>query len=103
MIVVFVTCASPSQAASIGSALVKERLAACANVVPGLTSIFTWKGKVCREREALMIVKTRRALFERLRRRVRALHSYEVPEIVAIPMSAVDRDYRRWIEKETRA
>jgi periplasmic divalent cation tolerance protein len=102
-IVVLVTCASPSQAAKIGSALVRERLAACVNVVPGLTSIFSWKVDMSRERESLMIVKTRRALFEKLRRRVRALHSYETPEIVALPMAAVDPDYRRWLEKETRA
>lgn len=102
-ILVMVTCPSVAEAERIGAALVREKLAACVSLVPGLVSIFSWKGKKHRARESLMLVKTRRAKFEELRRRVRALHSYDVPEIVAVPLSAGDPDYLRWVEKETRS
>ena len=72
------------------------------NVVSPVTSIFNWQGKLCREREVLLIVKTRRALFSRLASRVKALHSYQVPEIIALPIEAGWPGYLAWVAQETR-
>ena len=99
--VVFVTASSRKEGEKIAQAVVAERLAACVNIVSPVTSIFSWKGRPCREREALLIIKTRRALFSRLASRVKALHSYEVPEIIALPIQQGSSDYLRWVEAET--
>ncbi len=101
-VVVFITAPSQETAVTLGRALVEERLAACANIVPGLRSIYHWQGKVCDEPEVLVILKTRRDLFEALRARARELHPYQVPEIVALPILAGHRDYLDWLAAETR-
>ena len=99
--VVFVTVANREEAEKIADALVGERLAACCNLVPGLLSVYRWKGEIHRDPEILLIAKSRRELFERLRERVIALHSYEVPEIVALPIVAGHEPYLDWIRRET--
>ena len=99
--IVFVTAASEQEAASIGRALVEEGLAACANIIPQVRSIYQWKGEVRDERETLIIIKSREDLFERIRSRVKELHSYEVPEITAITVDRGDADYVQWIEAVT--
>jgi periplasmic divalent cation tolerance protein len=101
-IVVFVTASSRKEGEKIGRALIAEKLAACVNIVAPITSIFTWQGKLCREREALLVIKTRRALFSRLASRVKSLHSYQVPEIIALPIEAGWPDYLKWLAQETR-
>ena len=101
-LVVLVTTPSPERAAEIARALVEERLAACGNVVPGLRSIYRWEGKVQDEPEALLLLKTTRARFEALRDRVLALHPYEVPEVIALPIEAGSARYLAWIADETR-
>jgi periplasmic divalent cation tolerance protein len=103
VISVYVTTASAEEAERIGRALVDERLAACANVIPGVVSIYRWEGAVQRDHEAALVLKTRAALFERIAARVRALHGYEQPCIVAWPIAHVDPGYRRWLEQETEA
>jgi periplasmic divalent cation tolerance protein len=100
--VVLMTAPSADVAVSIGRTLVEERLAACANIVPAVRSIYAWQGKICDEGEVLCIIKTRRALFDQLRDRICALHPYEVPEIVAIDPSAVSAPYARWLIESTR-
>jgi periplasmic divalent cation tolerance protein len=85
----------------LGQSVVEERLAACANVVPGLTSIYRWEGKLCRDREVLVIMKTRRPRFQTLARRVRALHPYSVPEIIALPVVAGSPAYLQWVAEST--
>jgi periplasmic divalent cation tolerance protein len=100
-IVVLVTTPSPERAAEIARAIVEERLAACGNVVPGLRSIYRWEGKVQDEEEALLVLKTTRARFEALRDRVLALHPYEVPEVIALPVEAGSARYLAWIADET--
>jgi len=100
--VVLMTAPSADVAASIGRTVVEERLAACANIVPGLRSIYAWQGKICDESEVLCIIKTRRALFDRLRDRIAGLHPYDVPEIVAIDPSAVSAAYAKWLVESTR-
>ncbi len=100
-IVVIVTASNEDEAAKIGSALVDERLAACANIVPKIRSIYRWEGKVQDEPEALMLIKTTTERFEELEKRVKELHSYSVPEIIAIPIGAGSSDYLSWITECT--
>ncbi|BDG01982.1 divalent-cation tolerance protein CutA [Anaeromyxobacter oryzae] len=101
-LVVLVTAPSADKAAELARALVEERLAACGNVVPGLRSIYRWDGKVQDDVEALLLLKTTRARFEALRERVLALHPYQVPEVLAIPVAAGSAPYLAWIAAETR-
>ena len=100
--VTFVTCKDRKQASSIARALVKEKLAACVNVVPGIASIYRWNGKVEEAREVLLVIKSRRALSRKLSDRVRALHSYDVPEVVTIPIAGGNPAYLRWVRQSTR-
>ncbi len=99
--IVLVTAGSEEEAAAIGRTVVEERLAACANIVPSIRSIYRWKGKVHDEQECLLIMKTRTPLFASLRDRVRALHSYETPEIIAFPVEQGLPDYIAWVIGET--
>jgi len=100
-IVVFVT-APQDEAVDLAKTLVEERLVACVNIVPGLRSIYWWQGKVEDEPEVLCIMKTRSNLFESLRDRVRELHSYEVEEIIALPIVAGNLPYLDWIRENTK-
>jgi periplasmic divalent cation tolerance protein len=97
-VVVFVTASSAEEADRIGQSLVHERLAACANLVPAITSSYWWKGRVERAGEALLVLKTRHDLVDRLQARVRTLHSYTVPEVIAFQIVAGNPDYLRWID-----
>lgn len=100
-LVVLVTAPSAAKAAELGRAVVSERLAACASVVPAIRSIYWWEGKVQDEPEVLIILKTTRARFEALRDRVLALHPYQVPEVIALPVEAGSERYLEWIGRET--
>ena len=100
-IVVFVTAGSEKEGEKIAQALVEEKLAACVNMVPGLKSVFRWKGKISTQEEVLLMIKTKDGLFEKLKKRVIELHSYEVPEIVALGILAGYEKYLNWLEKET--
>lgn len=96
-IVVLVTCPNLIHARRIATTVVKQRAAACVNVVPGITSIFRWQGKVDRAREVLLVMKTTARRFSLLARLVRHLHPYDVPEIIALPISAGHPPYLRWV------
>ena len=96
-IAVLVTVPSQEAGGRIARALVEERLAACVNLVPGLVSTFWWEGGVQTEAEALLIVKSQRSLFEALAARIRSLHPYTVPEIIAIPLVAGNAPYLDWV------
>ncbi|HXW55804.1 MAG TPA: divalent-cation tolerance protein CutA [Candidatus Cybelea sp.] len=99
-IVLIVTCASPSQARRIARALVERRLAACGSVFrTPVTSIYRWKRKVETAREYLLLIKTTRRRFAAVRDTVKRLHSYEVPEIIALPVAAGSRDYLYWVSQ----
>nr|MBI3612393.1 divalent-cation tolerance protein CutA [Nitrospirota bacterium] len=100
-IVVFVTVSSEEEASRIGQRLVKDKLAACVTLLPGVRSLFWWEGKVAEEREILMVVKTREALFMDLAKVVKALHSYQVPEIIALSVKKGSSDYLAWIQAVT--
>ena len=101
-VVVFVTCGSEDEALKIGRALVEERLAACANMVSPLRSIYRWEGNICDEKEWLLVIKTRQSLFEDLAKRVKAIHSYSVPEIIALPIAEGLPAYLTWISENTK-
>ena len=101
-IVVYVT-APEKEAATLAKTLVNERLAACINLVPGIRSFYWWQGEIEDDPEVLCIIKTQGRLFETLRDRVRELHSYEVEEIIALPIIAGNQPYLDWIKENTRA
>jgi len=100
-VVILVTAANKKEAEKIACALIKEKLAACANIIENLHSIFWWQGKVDNAKEALLIVKTRKALMNKLIKKVKSLHSYKVPEIIALPIICGDKKYLKWINEST--
>jgi periplasmic divalent cation tolerance protein len=86
-------------ARKIASALVEAKEAACVNIVPGIQSIYRWEGKVCDETEFLLLIKSTADKFESVRSRIRALHTYQVPELIALPITAGDPDYLAWLNE----
>jgi periplasmic divalent cation tolerance protein len=101
-IVILVTVPSELEAEKIGQTLVEEKLAACVNMIRGINSVFFWQGKICQESEILMMIKTRGDLFEPLMARVKSLHSYTVPEVIALPIIKGSEDYLHWMRESTR-
>ena len=100
--VVLVTCGSAAEARRIARAVVEERLAACANILPGaVTSIYRWKRNVESAKERLLIIKTSRKRLAKLQATVERLHSYEVPEFIALPIVAGSRAYLAWLDENT--
>ncbi|MCR4406129.1 MAG: divalent-cation tolerance protein CutA [Anaerolineae bacterium] len=97
-VVVFITAGNEEEARQIASALVGERLAACVNIIPEVHSVYRWAGTVEEGQETLLIVKSRHEVLEQLIKRVRELHSYEVPEIIALPLLAGDATYLHWLD-----
>ena len=101
MIFVYITAGSPEEARTIGRALVEDRLAACVNIMDGMTSIYRWNGALEEGCETVLIAKTRNELFNELAARVKAMHSYSVPCIVEIPLGRIDAGYLGWLTAET--
>lgn len=101
-VIVYVTAPDADTAAALARTLVEERLAACGNLVPGLRSIYRWEDAVCDEPEVLLIIKTRGALVPALTARVVALHPYNCPEVVALPIVQGHPPYLAWIAANTR-
>jgi len=97
-LVVLMTAGSQEEAERIAQALVAEMLAACVNVVPGVTSIYRWEGRVQRDQEWLLVAKSRRDVLDRLVERVQEIHSYDVPEIIALPLAGGSEPYLRWLD-----
>ena len=102
-IVVLITTSREEKAQSIAGLLLNQRKAACVNIVPQVTSIFRWEGNIEDEKESLLVVKTRAELFPELKALVSGIHSYEVPEIIAIPIVDGNAEYLEWIGTETEA
>jgi len=98
-VVVFITASSSDEARSIATALVERRLAACVNIAPGVRSLFRWQGKVEDQEEVLMVVKSRGDLLPSIIEAVKELHSYSVPEVIAIPILAGSPDYLHWLDE----
>ncbi len=94
---VLTTAATDEQASGIADALVEGGLAACVNIVGPIRSVYRWKGEICREDERLLIVKTTVDRFEEVRQMIRAVHTYELPEVVLVPLADGDSEYLSWI------
>jgi periplasmic divalent cation tolerance protein len=97
---VYVTASSKEQALEIGRALVDERLAACVNVLPGMTSVYRWKGAVEETQEAVLIVKTEQGKAERVIEAVKRTHTYEVPCALVVPITGGNPQYMGWLRGE---
>jgi periplasmic divalent cation tolerance protein len=100
-VVVYVTAPGEEEAEKIAGVLLENKLAACVNIVRGVRSIYRWQGKIEDGAEVLMIVKSRREHFERLQATVKQLHSYSVPEIIALPVVEGSEGYLQWLKEET--
>jgi periplasmic divalent cation tolerance protein len=102
-IVVLSTCKSAEEAAQIARALVEKKLAACVNVMPAVRSFYRWKGVIEDEQESLLVIKSSRGLFDQLRVEIEKLHSYEVPEVIAVPIVDGSEGYLEWLDRELAA
>jgi periplasmic divalent cation tolerance protein len=98
-IVVLSTCATVDEAEKIGRSLLEQRLAACVNIVPGMRSIYHWKGAIESAVECMLLIKTSREQFEQVSSALRRVHSYELPEVLALPILDGSEDYLEWMGK----
>jgi periplasmic divalent cation tolerance protein len=96
---VLVTAASQTEAETIANMLIAEKLAACVSLMP-IRSVYTWKGEVCRDEEWQLVIKTQLDAFPILEEKIRAIHSYETPEIIALPILAGSEPYLQWISSQ---
>ncbi len=102
-IVILSTVDSVELGGKIANALVEEGLAACVNIIPGVRSVYRWQGRICDEEELLLLIKTTAGRFEDVRRRIRGLHTYQVPEVISLPVGAADQDYISWLREQVSA
>lgn len=102
-IAVFITAANKEEAARLAEMLIEARLAACVQILPGVESVYRWQGKIERQPEVLLVAKTLRSKFAELEREVRAVHSYETPEIVAVPIVNESAPYLEWLVASVRS
>ena len=102
-IIVFMTAANPEEARRLAELLIEKRLAACVQILPEIQSIYQWKGEIQRESEFLLLAKTTGERFVELERAVRAVHSYETPEIVALSVTASSEPYLKWLLEGVRS
>lgn len=98
---IYITAATKKEAEKIAQILVKERLAACVNIFP-IKSIYRWKGKIIKEREIALAVKSKGKLVKKIIKRVKEIHSYRVPEIISLPIEKGERKFLNWIDEETK-
>lgn len=101
-IVIYITISSRDEAKKLGRALVEEKLVACTTIMSPVHSIYHWQGELCDDEETLMILKTKRELFSEIEVRVKELHSYAVPEIIAMPIVEGSENYLSWLRNETK-
>ncbi len=102
-IVVLTTCESQEQADGLARRLVEHRLAACVNILPGARSVYRWKEKVEEAAEFILVIKSRRDVFPKLREAIAELHSYEIPEVLALPVVDGSDAYLNWLDREVQA
>ena len=98
-IAIFVTADDLELARKIGQELVESRLVACVNIVPGIESIYRWQGAVQRDREVLMIIKTSRRRFAEVEAKVKEIHTYQLPEVIAVPIDHGSQEYLDWLQE----
>ena len=101
IIVIYCTVPDKKIAQDITKILLKHKLAACINMIENVKSVFSWDGEVCKEKEILLMIKTRRSNFAKIKLVIEELHSYTVPEIIALPIIDCSEDYLKWLVKET--
>ena len=99
-ILIFCTCGNQDEARRIAYALVEERLAACANLITGVQSVFRWEGKVTEAEEVQLLIKTTQSRYSDLQRRIAELHSYDTPEIFSVSLAAVSDKYLAWVRAQ---
>ena len=97
-VIIFITCASRKEAGSIVDSLLKKRLVACGNIIKNVESKFWWRGKIDNEKEVLVMLKTKKENINKIEKEVRRRHSYEVPEIISIPITAGSKRYLEWLD-----
>ncbi|WCJ23925.1 Protein CutA chloroplastic [Euphorbia peplus] len=101
-IVVYVTVPNRDAGKKLAQSIVKEKLAACVNIVPGVESVYEWQGEIQTDSEELLIIKTRQSLLEALTEHVKENHEYEVPEVISLPITGGSDPYLQWLKKSTR-
>lgn len=101
-IVIYCTTPNKREGKEIATALVENGLAACVNIIDKVESVFSWNGELTEEKEALLIIKTRQELFSKVNNTIQKLHSYNVPEVIAMPIIDADETYLKWISHETK-
>lgn len=101
-IVIYCTVPNKKEGVEIAKVLLEQKLVACVNITDKIESIFSWDGKICEEKEALMMIKTKKELFSQINHTIQKLHSYNVPEVIALPIVQADETYLKWIEHETK-
>lgn len=99
-LVVLMTAGSQEEADRIANALITKMLAACVNVLPGVTSVYRWEGEVQRDQEWLLVAKSKRDVLDDLVQCVQAIHSYDLPEVIALPVVGGSEAYLRWVDSE---
>lgn len=100
-LIVFVTVSSKEEAEKIAKGVLEEKLAACVNIIDTVHSHFWWQGKIDNAKEALLIIKTKKTLINKLIRKVKSIHSYELPEIIALPIIYGSKEYLDWVNEST--
>lgn len=100
-IVLFCTVPNEEVASKVAHVLVEGKLAACVNIIPGIVSVYSWKGEICRDNELLCVIKSQGRLFEKIEAAIRNVHPYEVPEIIALPIIQGHAPYLNWIHDVT--
>jgi len=101
-IVIFITVNNKKEAQKISGALIKHKLAACVNIIAKIDSLFFWKSKIDQAKESLLVIKSKKDKFPKIIKLVKSMHSYEVPEIIALPIIAGNKPYLRWIDASLR-
>lgn len=101
-IVIYCTVPNKKEGKEIAKVLVEDGLVACVNIIDKIDSVFSWDSELCEETEAMMMIKTRKIFFEQIRVVIKRMHSYNIPEIIALPVVEADETYLKWIAHETR-
>jgi len=102
-ILIISTADTMDLAENIASTIVREKIAACVNIVPGIRSIYRWKEDICDDSELLLLIKSSSENFESVRSRIRQIHTYETPEVIAVPITAGDPDYLNWLHAQLKS
>ncbi|ANQ10781.1 CutA-like protein [Plasmodium coatneyi] len=102
-IAVYVTAPGTDVAEKISNVLLEDKLASCVNIIPGVLSLYHWKGEIARDNEVLMMIKTRKHLFAKIVEAVKANHPYEVPEVISVPIHQGSKDYLDWVAKSVKS